>query len=159
MPITHVAEHYLRTYESGMEFDGGMSFRAAVDDLHLDYSEKSLQRIDDLLDRIREQIKPQPDVFVADQANVNFLYFLAFYVGRVVTLTSGATIAWYSYDEMIALMPENQTFFPRCFGTSVTCVLSGGTKGGFYVPLAAMETRLYEDVPDKSVRVSAGTFM
>jgi hypothetical protein len=160
MPITHIADRYLTAFNSNEEFDGGLSFREALQQSELDYTPESLKRIDDLLDEIRNRLVPDPRQFLNDQANVNFLYLLAFYVGRVVADETGANIEWYPYDEMVQLFPENRAFFPNCFGSSVTCVLSGGRRGGgWFVPLSAIETRLYEEEPDKSVWFSAGAFM
>ena len=119
-----------------------------------------MSRIDVLLDQIRLRLQPQYNEFLGNQENVNFLYLLAFYIGKVVAIETNSKIEWYGYEEMIARIPSNRDFFPNCFGTSVTCVLSGGKKnGGFFVPLAAVESRLYEETPDKSVAFSAGAFM
>jgi hypothetical protein len=46
--------------------------------------------------------------------------------------------------------------FPRCFATSITCLLQ---KRGFFVPLLAIEDRLFTEPPEKSVRFSAEGFM
>ena len=160
MPITDIANMYLEAFHNGEEPDGGLSFKKALGQSRLDYSKESLSRVDVLLDQIRVRIKPEYNDFIADQANVNFLYLLAFYIGKVVALETGSKIEWYGYDEMISRIPSNRDFFPNCFGTSVTCILSGGkSNGGFFVPLAAVETRLYDDEPDKSVAFSAGAFM
>ncbi|MEY4564964.1 MAG: hypothetical protein RLZZ618_4241 [Pseudomonadota bacterium] len=160
MPITEIANKYLEVLHNGEEPDGGLSFKKALGQSRLDYSIESLSRVDALLDQIRTRLRPAYNEFISHQANVNFLYVLAFYIGKVVAIETHSRIEWYGYDEMIALIPSNRDFFPNCFGTSVTCILSGGTKkGGFFVPLAAVETRLYDDVPDKSVAFSAGAFM
>ena len=160
MPINHIAALYLEAFETGAEFDGGLSYRDALERSDLDFSVESLTRIDALLDHIRTRIGPRPDRFIERQENVNFLYFLAFYVGEVVAHATQSAIAWYQYDEMLSVIPDNAVLFPRCFGSSLTCVFSGGrTPGGFFVPLAAIEERLYVSPPSKSVAFSAGTFM
>jgi hypothetical protein len=160
MPITHIANLYLDAFHRRTEVDGGLSFRHSIEQCDLDYSTDSLKRIDDLLDQIRTELTPEPNRFLDDQANVNFLYLLAFYVGGVVAKHTGSHIEWYQYDEMLEVMPDNRPFVPRCFGSSVTCIVSGGKRGGgFFVPLAAIESRLYDEVPDKSVWFSAGAFM
>lgn len=160
MPITEIANKYLEALHGGEEPDGGLSFKKALGQSNLDYSKESLSRIDVLLDQIRLRLRPQYNEFLSSQANVNFLYLLAFYIGKVVANETSSKIEWYGYEEMIARIPSNRNFFPNCFGTSVTCIISGGKKnGGFFVPLAAMESRLYEEAPEKSVAFSAGAFM
>lgn len=160
LPINAVADQYLRAFRENAEFEGGLNFRRALTQSKLDFSVGSLERVDTLLDQIRARFAPEPDQFIADQRNVNFLYLLAFYVGEVVVRANGAAIEWLQYDEMIERIPSNRDFFPYCFGSSVTCILSWGTEdGAFFAPLASIEERLYEAEPTKSVAFSAGAFL
>lgn len=128
LPINAVADQYLRAFRENAEFEGGLNFRQALTQSKLDFSVGSLERVDILLDQIRARFAPEPDQFIADQRNVNFLCLLAFYVGEVVARASGAAIEWLQYDEMIERIPSNRAFFPYCFGSSVTCILSRGPR-------------------------------
>lgn len=156
MPVNDLAHRYLETFAFGGDFPDGLSYRPELVDTLLDYSRASLSRIDDLLDGIRTREQPEYSAFMADYANQTFLYFLAFYVGAVAARQSGSAIDWYDYDEMLAVIPDNSELVPRCFASSVTCVIHGK---GFFVPLASIEERLFEERPEKSVAFSAATFM
>ena len=156
MPLNDLAHRYLETFAMGEQFPDGLSFRPELVDTMLDYSRASLSRIDDLLDGLRTREQPAYEAFMADYANQTFLYFLAFYVGTVTARQSGSAIDWFAYDEMLEAIPDNSTLVPRCFASSVTCVIHGK---GFFVPLASIEERLFEESPEKSVAFSAATFM
>lgn len=159
MPLNHIADRYLDAFDKHGEFDGGLSFRTALSQSNLDYSVESLKRVDHLLDQVRTRLRPDPQQFLDPQPNQNFLYLLAFYVGAVVARATGSSIIWLGYDEMIRRMPDNEPFFPRCFATSISCILSGGTKGGFFVPLSSITEMLFDEDPGKSVSFSAGAFI
>jgi hypothetical protein len=61
---------------------------------------------------------------------------------------------------LIEAISDNGTVFPRCFATSMTCIISGGSgKSGYFVPLVAIETRLFEGADEKSVAFSAGYYL
>ena len=160
MTITHVALRYLKAFDNNEEFDGGLSFKTALSQSNLDGSRESLARIDTLLDQIQLRFKPDREEYFGNQAHVNFMYLLAFYVGRVVATETNSTIEWYQYDELLELMPDHRDFFPRCFASSVSCILSGGTsQGNFFVPISSIQERLFEEFPEKSVAFSATAFM
>lgn len=159
MPLNHIANRYLDAFAKQEEFDGGLSFRTALLQSSLDYSVESLERVDYLLDQIRTRLRPSPQEFLDPQPNQNFLYLLAFYVGAVAARAAGSSITWLGYDEMLQRMPDNEPFFPRCFATSLTCILSGGSKNGFFVPLSSITEALFEEYPEKSVAFSAKTFI
>jgi hypothetical protein len=156
MPINDLARRYLETFALGGEFPDGLAFRPELVDTMLDYSRESLARIDDLLDGIRAREQPEYGAFMDDYANQTFMYLLAFYVGTVTARQSGSAIDWLDYGEMIEVIPDNESLVPQCFASSVTCVIHGK---GFFVPLASIEERLFEDVPEKSVAFSAATFI
>jgi len=160
MPINHIADQFLEAYQHNGVFDGGLSFRSALAKTKLDSTRESLERIDYLLAKIHTKFNPNRIDFITNPSNVNFLYLLSFYIGHVISCTTGANIVWYDYDEMLSVMPENADFYPRGFSSSITCMVSGGTcKSGFFAPLPGIEARLYEDRPLKSVATRAAAFM
>ena len=156
MPINDLATKYLETFERNEDFPDGLSFRKALIQSNLDYSRESLSRIDQLLDQIRTQLKPAPSTFMQDYANQTFLYFLAFYVGTVTARQSGNKIDWYNYNEMLAVIPDNKAFVPEGFASSITCIIDNK---GFFIPLSAIQERLFDEPPGKSVKFSAEGFM
>jgi hypothetical protein len=159
MSMNETAAGYLQAFAAGQDMPGGLSYRSGLLQSELDYSLSSLDRIDALLDAIREQQRPDYGAFLSVHANQNFLYLLAFYLGTVVGRETGGHVEWWDYDEMATAFPDLQAMFPRCFGSSVSCNILGGRKGGFFVPLASIEARLFEHPPTKSVAFSAGAFI
>src|SRR5271168_465479 len=108
MPLNDNANHTLQSFFHNKEFDGGISFRSALIDARLDFTTRSLKRIDKLLDLIRDTYKLREEKFVTGQGNQNFLYFLAFYVAKVIGKNSGAKVDWYSYQEMCEMDPAHK---------------------------------------------------
>lgn len=159
MQVTQLAERYLAAFSNGSEFPGGLSYRKALLQSQLDYSIDSLKRIDRLLDQIREQHAPQFDAFVQQQANQNFLYVLAFYVGKTIERNSPAAVSWISHQELIAESPDMATVWPYQFESSIICRIKGPVGyaggGGDFLPLSAMVIRLFEGPDEKSIWFSA----
>jgi hypothetical protein len=145
------AQMYLNAFFTKGEFPGGLSFSTALAQSNLDGTLESLDRIDYLLDQIRNKFKPDIESFLDKPANQNFLYLLAFYIGHVITKVSGGEVKWLSYEDMLKEIPDNGAFFQECFQTSVTCI----TPAMFFVPLNSITSRLFDEVTTKSVRSSA----
>jgi hypothetical protein len=156
MPINEFAQQHLDAFANNQPFPGGLNFRKALTQSALDYSLESLSRVDYLLDQIRTRIKPIESKFWDSQENQNFANLLCFYVGTTVARLSNQKITWYQYDEMIELIPDNANLFPPCFATHISCVLE---RKGFFIPLSAIQERLFDEPPQKSVRFSAEGFL
>jgi hypothetical protein len=156
MPLNDNATRYLQSFFYNKEFDGGISFRNALIDARLDYTTRSLQRIDKLLDLIRDTYKLREEKFTAGQGNQNFLYFLAFYVAKVIGKNSGAKVDWYSYKELCEMDPAHKTF-GEAFYSSMICVFNsrGPRTGEIFAPLLSITSRLFNKDGGKSVRTSA----
>jgi hypothetical protein len=160
MPITEIANAYLGAFARNEEIEGGLSYRGQLAITNLDGSVQSLDRIDHLLDQLRIQLQPQADEFLSDQGHVNFLYFLAFYVGSVAAHYSGSTAHWYQHDEIVSQIPGEESLFPYCFAYSIGCRFSGGSNDGkIFWPLVSIEDRVFSKTPHKSVAFSAKGFM
>ncbi len=151
MDMNGQAQMYLNAFFMKQEIPGGLSFSTALGQSNLDGTLESLDRVDHLLDQIRIKFKPDIGSFLDKQANQNFLYLLAFYMGHVITNVTGGTVKWLSYEDMLKEIPDNGAFFSKCFETSVTCI----TPAMFFVPLYSITSRLFDEVTSKSVRVSA----
>lgn len=160
MPINHIANQFLEAYQHNGVFENGLSFRKALAKTKLDSTRESLARVDYLLSKIHTRFNPNRIEFINNPANVNFLYLLSFYIGHVISCSTGASLQWYEYDELLVVMPDHAEFLPPGFSSSITCVVSGGSsRAGFFAPLPGIEARLYEDSPLKSVAARAAAFM
>lgn len=159
MDMNDRAKMYLEAFYSNADFPDGLTYRTALGQCRLDGSWDSLARVDQLLDQIREKIKPKYEEFLDVHANQNFLYLLCFYVGQVISKSSGKPVRWLSYEDMIREIPDNGPFFPSNFETSVTLITS---RGAFFVPLRSITCRLFEELGEytsKSVKFSAEGFV
>ena len=157
MTITNIAEKYLEAFFNNTEIEGGLAFREGLSKLNLDYSPQSLTSIDTLLDNIRILEFPNEQSFLNTQKNINLLYLLAFYVGKVVAIKTGKTIEWYQYDEVLKFDPAIKIAGPAFF-SSIICILGGISHtrtGTLFLPLNAIATRLFEGPHEKSVAFSA----
>ena len=162
MPITPLAEQYLSTFHAGgADFPGGISYFKALGQCNLDYTPASLSRIDMLLDQIHAKQAPQHDAFFKVQANQNFLYFLAFYVGKTIERNNpGAKVEWIEHKELVARSPEMENIWPYRFETSIICTITGGrAQQGDFLPLSSIVIRLFEGPDEKSVHFSARAYI
>ena len=75
---------YWRAFTNDEEFPNGLTFRKALKQAQLDFSLKSLGRIDQLLNQIHAQRKPQAEEFLKVPANQEFIFLLGFYLGMLV---------------------------------------------------------------------------
>jgi len=160
MPMTPTADKYLQAFRDSEDMPGGLAFKQMLTWIRLDHSLDSLKRIDTLLDQIRDRYQPEHRAFLSEQANQNFLYLLAFYVGKTVSLRGGSAIEWLAYDELIENEPQLASVWPRQFETSVVCSLTkpaGGLKQ--FLPLVPIVIRLFEGPEEKSVWFSATGFI
>ena len=160
MPVNEIAKAYLRAFRNNEVIEGGLPYRQALEASDLDGSLASLDRIDDLLDQLHAQLKPLPDVFLSEQAHINFLYLLAFYVGQVVASENGGEPNWLQYQEAVSSIPNGEKMFPQCFAYSLACQFKGGGRSGTtYWPLVAIEERAFSPSPQRSVAYSAKGFL
>ena len=152
MPINEIAEAYLSSLTNHSEVEGGLSFADYLHRDKLDFSLESLKYVDAMLDAIRDSSKPD-DYFLDQQANINFLYLLAFYVGQVIAQSSGDPAVWYQYDEWQHIGDNRKLtgVIENTFSTSVMCL----HHGVLYIPLSAIMIRLFEGPDEKSVWYSA----
>jgi hypothetical protein len=156
MNMNELAQAYLRPCANKIPFPAQVAYANLLDVERMDFSMDSLDYIDGILDSIRAADKPQFEAFIAKQENQSFLFVLCFYVGTTVAHSSNQIIAWLDYDSMIEELPENAAMYPRSFPTAATCVLE---KSGWFVPLSAICSRLFDESPEKSVKLSAAAFL
>jgi hypothetical protein len=153
MTINAQAAAYLRAFFRGEEFEDGLAYRDELRALDLDFSLDSLVRMDALLDRLRATHGGTEAAFIRENANQDFLYLLAFYLGETVRRATDARADWYDYAGMVALSPGFAAV-GNVFGASATCVYNGTPEGPDFFPLTTITTRLF-DGDSKSARAVA----
>jgi TPR repeat protein len=162
MPITPLAEQYLAAFaDGGRDIPGGFAYLEELARTGLDYTPESLQRIDTLLDQIHTREAPKHEAFIKDRARQNFLYFLAFYVGKTIERNNpGAKVEWIEHKELAARNPGVAKVWTYQFETSVICVITGGrARQGEFLPLSSIVIRLFEGPKEKSVWFSSDAYM
>ena len=156
MSINHHAHTYLRAFLCGGSFAGGLRFEEELRRLRLDFSQESLERIDALLDAQRESLPEGERKFLLAQANQNFLYLLAFYVGETVAHLTDATINWYNHEDL-AGHSAGFSVLGYGFHTSAVCRFNqsdADCSDANFAPLVSITARLFEDA-SRSVAYSA----
>jgi hypothetical protein len=147
MPINEIADSYLSILtDDKTRLEGGLGFAKYLDLTRLDGSEESLKYLDTVLDDIHRQEKPD-ESFYDDQANINFVYLLAFYCGKVVEGNTGHPATWYQRDELVAQNPELEEVLSGGIEHSILCT----HRGALFIPLASIMVRLFEGPDEKSV--------
>lgn len=142
---------YLTAWEMGLPLEGGMAWESQLRKCRLDYSWRSLDRIDLFLDALRTQRSPVHDEFISDQSNINLLIFLAFYVVELRSRVSGQPSRWLTYKEAV-----EQDHRAEAYGQGFHSILIAEQGDSQFLPLVSICVRLFESNPDKSVAFSAG---
>jgi len=155
--MQELALSYLQALFTAEEI-GGIAYPKAIKQCNLDRSFESLDRIDQLLDAIREKQKPTLDEFIAVEEQYNFLYMLAFYASYMISRSPGVQVGWQSYDQFIAENPGMAGAWPKRFESSIVCLVLKDGKEKQFLPLVPIVIRLFEG-PSKSVRFSVEGFL
>lgn len=161
MSSTQLAEAYLRILESDELPPGGVAFRKALGQARLDYTPDSLIRVDMLLRQIREKLKPRFDTFIAEPANLNFLYLLGFYVGTVVGRYTLQAVEWYAYPQLSEVLPAAELEkLPESLATAMACTYRrDGQLSACFFPLGAIADNIFLGEGARSVLENAEDFM
>lgn len=100
------AQSSLARWERGLPSEGGLPFEPLLRRCRLDYSPASLGRIDIFLDAVRSARRPQEADFLADAAQRQLLYLLAFYAGEVIGRAVERAPQWLLPAQAAALAPQ-----------------------------------------------------
>jgi hypothetical protein len=151
MDMNQTATQLLDALARNTEPPGGLAFAKALQQARLDYSAESVERVDALLDQIRQKLKPEIGAFGADPARMNFARLLCFYLGELIARQAGTAIRWYGYEEAVQRLPSDfglpAEFFSRVVG------ISAADSGGMVcLPLGAIGERLFDEPPGRSCR-------
>ncbi|HXA46264.1 MAG TPA: hypothetical protein VNW52_01440 [Burkholderiaceae bacterium] len=152
---------YLHAFDHRLPIQDGLAFEKILRTYRLDYSVKSLARIDDFLDELRTGKKVREDTYLDDPATQNLLYLLNFYVGEVIARSLKSQAHWYTFKEVQDIDPMSKVSGPA-FENSVTLGFPqhaiSVTKPWFR-PLISLTSRLFSEHVEKSVLFSAGIML
>ncbi|MDF3029658.1 MAG: hypothetical protein K0R03_216 [Moraxellaceae bacterium] len=147
------AADFLQAYGRG-ELPAGIAFGKALQQVRLDYSEASLDRLDKLLDQVRAKFQPDPEAWARDSAKLDFCLMLAFYLADYIARRAGQPVEWFSYDEAVASLPQDYGL-PRGFFS-----LAVGRFGDrLCLPLGLVQDRLFTDAPPRTCRQYVDDFL
>lgn len=136
-------QELLQAMQQGPAPAGGLAYREAVQQLGLDFSVASLERLDALLRQIRKQVAPDYDSFVNQPDTQNFLRWAAFYIGTAVARSGQLAIKWMDFSELKAQVEDLQFQFETTSG----CLLDGR----LYFPLGLATEILFDPAPKRSL--------
>jgi len=139
MTFNDIAKQYLEAFEKGEAPPNGMAKFDELQKLSLDGSVESLARLDAFLLELHAAGFAD-EIDLDDEEAQNFLYFAAFYLGKVAGANSGLVPNWVTWGVVMEANPTLKDEIPEVFGTSVLCVLGQS----LYIPLSAVMGRIYE---------------
>lgn len=137
------SQDLLQAMQQGPAPAGGLAYREAVQQLGLDFSLASLERLDALLRQIRRQLAPDYDSFINQPDTQNFLRWAAFYVGTAIARSGQIAIKWMDFNELKAQVEDLQLQFETTSG----CLLDGR----LYFPLGLATEILFDPAPKRSL--------
>lgn len=148
---------YLQNFATQSAWTNGLAFEKQLRACRLDFTLSSLQRIDRLLDHIREQYQPQRETFFRQPENQTFLFLLAFYCGEMRGRLAKSAPVWYDWGEFHARYPELESIFPNILHYEFVAHFQREDGEFNHFPLVAILARLFDAAPDKSVYTSTLT--
>ncbi|NML46179.1 hypothetical protein HHL11_20695 [Ramlibacter sp. G-1-2-2] len=146
--MNEIAQHFLATCAKGGEVDGGWLFAKALQQAQLDYSDKSLSRLEQLLSAIRERAKPSREALQETPKGRNFCSLLAYYLIEVVQRRTGASVDWLDRAAALRVFPAG-TQLPDAPLTRL--IANVPDQGAAFMPLGWIEARVLGE--DQQTRV------
>lgn len=113
--INEYCAHYVQALQQHAYISGGNAYRKATDLIDFDFSLASIQKIDLLLNSIRqhEQLNPSKYAdFIQNKEKCNFLVALSYYLGTTIAHQTLSSVKWFSFEEYKAMFSqdENESF-------------------------------------------------
>ncbi|APV48615.1 hypothetical protein BWI17_02295 [Betaproteobacteria bacterium GR16-43] len=147
MNMREKAKHLLDANANNTPVEGGLFSPNALQQVRLDYTEASLERIDALLDQLREKMKPAAADFLGDIPKQNFALTLAFYIGEYIARNANKPVDWVSYDDARGRLPPTHTP-PKGFHSHV----AGFLGPLFLMPLVVLDDQLFNGSREVNAR-------
>ncbi|MDK2122912.1 hypothetical protein [Parachitinimonas caeni] len=142
MDWNQTANQFLDAYANQREVEGGVLFFKALQQARLDYTPESLDRLDALLDQIREKAPLSSDDFFSKIPQRNFALLITFYIGEYLARRIGQPLDWADYEQTMARQPASFKMDPGFFSYVI-----GYTHGALCMPLSYLARRLF--LPDQ----------
>lgn len=113
--INEYCANYVQALQQHAYISGGNAYRKATDLIDFDFSLASIQKIDLLLNSIRqhEQLNPTKYAdFMQNKEKSNFLVALSYYLGTTIAHQTLSSVKWFSFEEYKAMFSqdEDETF-------------------------------------------------
>lgn len=160
MNIDYSALCYLADWDRGNDPPGGLARSGLLRLQNLDYSVASLGRIDDFLDQVRREDKPNEYEFLNRADGQNLLYFLAFYAGEVIARSWKSAQRWENFEQARQRSPGIEIFGDSFYSSAIVSFPKNTTTAlSEFLPLNALSERLFSDKPEKSIFLSSGLML
>ncbi|WP_111859796.1 hypothetical protein [Acinetobacter sp. CFCC 10889] len=109
--INENCAEYIQALQQHRYIQGGNAYRKATDLIDFDFSLVSIQKIDLLLNSIRQHERlneAQYATFMQDKEKLNFLVALSYYLGTTIAHQTLSSVKWFSFEEYKALLSQDE---------------------------------------------------
>ncbi|MES2945370.1 MAG: hypothetical protein V4772_21085 [Pseudomonadota bacterium] len=110
---------------------------------------ESLDRVDQLLNKVRAKFSPQRENWANQPGTDNFNSMLAFYLGAMISRHGNMPIQWHTREDAAQLMPSDMPL-PEASWSRVVGIMGGST---VCVPLGLIEDALFGEPGGMSCKV------
>jgi hypothetical protein len=115
------ARHYLgQLQREALAGDSQLAFKGFLARIDFDYSLTSLDRIDAMLQTIRQSMKLDYTAFLAKQPGVDFVVALNFYLGTTIARAGNFALKWIDHAQARQYMPD----LPQQLDFDLGCLLA-----------------------------------
>lgn len=97
---------YLQRMADHGPWPKGLAYSELLYRCRPDFTAESLDRLDALLDHIRQTEQPQPSAFFADAAKLEWFLLLGFYCGETEGRLNARPPLWFSYEQFVQRFPQ-----------------------------------------------------
>lgn len=155
-PASDISTQYLKKVRTGKLIDNTIAYPELLAKVNFDYSMKSLQKIDQILEYIKktERLsnkrsffgKSSYEKFITDPNRQFFIYLLGCYIGMTAAQLANATPKWYNHEQISEM--TNDPDFGFCIENNQVLIFEGGY---MMLPLMAVTNFLFDLNPNSSV--------
>lgn len=140
-----VVLEYLALLKSGQLYQTNIGFFQEICHIQFDYSQKSLEQIDQALDKIKQKYQLNTNSYmqiIDDAKNQTFLYLLGFYIGMTSSRLANVAVRWVNYQQMSAMIKDSG--FSHCIEHSFVLLM----ENHYRLPILVLTNRLFGIAPN-----------